>query len=85
MVTLIFVFLEWNLDHKPYSIFLWVLWTVGPPGWFVLEYWAVGPRPSTSPEVKNRFEEFKYSQDLAAKLWLGIVAALGAYILGHPH
>jgi hypothetical protein len=62
---------------------LWVFWTVIPPAWFIVEYWFVKPSSLSNAEIKDRFEQFQYSQGLAAKLWAGIVAALAAFVLGH--
>jgi hypothetical protein len=83
LLTLIAVVFEWEPARKPFATGLWVFWTVIPPTWFLIEYRYVGRPPSSSPEMKDRFDAFKYSQDLAAKLWLGIVASLGAFVLGH--
>jgi hypothetical protein len=81
--TLICVRLEWEAAQKPFATLLWVFWTVIPPAWFIVEYWSVKPSPLASGEIKSRFDQFKYSQGLAAKLWAGIVAALAAFVLGH--
>jgi hypothetical protein len=58
-------------EHIFLTSVLWFGWAVIPPAWFLVEYWASGRRPSLGTEMKNRFDEFKYSQDLAAKLWVG--------------
>lgn len=50
----------------------WLGWVVVPPLWFFFEYQflfkAYGPG--------DAFEAFKYGQDVASKVWLGIAATL---------
>jgi hypothetical protein len=84
--TLVCAIIERNSAHKIATSLWWFGWAVIPPAWFLLEYWYSGPSLlSNDPEMKNRFDQFKYSQDVSAKLWLGIVTALGAFIQFGPH
>lgn len=53
-------------------------WTVGPPIYFLFEYWRWGPRANVSPD----WEEFKYSQELAAKIWVALVSVLAILYFG---
>ena len=50
----------------------WLSWLIVPPLWFFFEYQFLfkhyGP--------DGAFESFKYGQDVASKIWLGIAAAL---------
>jgi len=59
-----------------------VLWTVGAPLWFMIEYHLFDDRDDKA------FARFKYGQSLAAKLWAGMSVALtilyfGKGLLGH--
>ncbi|MDB5578680.1 MAG: hypothetical protein JWR80_3856 [Bradyrhizobium sp.] len=54
------------------------LWTIGPPLWFMLDYFYLVPsRPLDKlPDV----EAFKHMQELARNVWLAALAILvGAY------
>jgi hypothetical protein len=70
-----------------FARFLTLLWAVLPPSWFFLEWWAWAP-PSPEagsenpvPDVAKRpavdaFNEFKYTQEVAAKIWIGFAGVL---------
>ena len=45
-------------------------WAIGPPSYFLIEYTFEGNIEGPT------FEHLKYSQDLATKLWAGVVALL---------
>ncbi len=51
-------------------------WAVVPPLWFLIEYSAQQDDPPT------KIERLKYLQDLSAKVWAGIVAALAVLYFG---
>ncbi len=51
---------------------VWLGWVVVPPLWFVFEYQFLFK--TYGPD--GAFEAFKYGQDVASKVWLGIAAAL---------
>jgi hypothetical protein len=60
------------------DIFLYGLWIIGPPLFFLFEYAYI-----FEPDAKNKeaqFEEFKYSQELASKIWAAL-AVLFSIIL----
>jgi hypothetical protein len=46
------------------------LWMTVPPLWFLLE-WTL-----FKYQAKQEFDDFKHSQDLAGKLWAGVLAFL---------
>jgi hypothetical protein len=52
-----------------------VVWAVGPPVWFWAEYFAVYMRWG-KPE---KFDHFKYGQQVAAAIWAAILASLLAF------
>jgi hypothetical protein len=60
-----------NPDKRP-IIILFALWTILPPLWFFLEGYLA--------DRGQGFEEFKYSQELARNLWIGIAALIGLLI-----
>jgi hypothetical protein len=49
---------------------VFLLWSVGPPVWFWLEYAYLWPQTGTS------FEDLKYGQELAKNIWVSIGAVL---------
>ncbi len=51
-------------------------WALGPPLWFVLEYWLL-----FDPENED-LQSFKYHQNLGKNLWLGFLIYLAAFYLG---
>jgi hypothetical protein len=56
-----------------YSLAFILLWVIGPPLFFLLEYSLVGRREDKNlPDI----EAFKYTQDLCSKLWLAAVGIL---------
>ena len=50
------------------------IWTVGPPIWFLVEYTFLYGKDDTD----MAFEKFKHQQQLAAAVWLGLMAFLAA-------
>ena len=50
------------------------IWTIGPPIWFLVEYALLYDKNDTD----EAFEKFKHYQQLAAALWLGLMAFLAA-------
>ena len=63
-----------NLIAERYWMFVVMaaMWTIGPPLWFLFEYAFLYDKNETS------IEEFRYQQQLAAALWLGVMACLAA-------
>lgn len=51
---------------------MWAFWVVVPPIWFAFEYFWLFKSCGNS----DHFEAFKYGQDIASKVWLGIVVLL---------
>ncbi len=47
-----------------------VIWTLGPPTWFAIEFWAL----SGEPERKDG--SLKEGQDVAAKIWAAVLAVI---------
>jgi hypothetical protein len=53
---------------------LFALWTIVPPIWFLFEWRRFGYT------TKQDFDDFKYSQELARNVWIGIGALIGILI-----
>jgi hypothetical protein len=53
-------------------------WVVLPPVWFWIEYFRVYPNQCPKPTL----EEFKYGQDVASKIWVGLVTVLFGLYFG---
>lgn len=59
-----------------------VAWTVLPPLWFFLETFIIEERllpseaRSTNAELKAGYDRLRVAQDLAAKLWAAVLAAI---------
>jgi len=67
------------MASKEFKRAIGVFWAIAPPVWFFVEYYCLfrnfGPTGSVD------FEHFKYTQDVAAKAWAGLVAVLGVYFI----
>jgi hypothetical protein len=63
--------------------FIIVFWAVAPPVWFMLEYNVL--YRCYGIHTSEVFEHFKYNQQLAAAVWVGIGAVLGAELLMVKH
>lgn len=51
-----------------------VLWTMGPPVWFFLEYWVASTY--VCPNDKEALANVKLWEDIAKTFWAGILAAV---------
>jgi len=74
----IFSFLATSLPAKWKGFFL-ALWIVIPPLWFMLEYRLYRFQGA---QRDMTFEEFKYGQELARNLWVGISTILAILYFG---
>jgi hypothetical protein len=59
-------------DHRQMQQVVLGVWILGPSVYFILE-WGV----YQGPFAGDKFEMFKVGQDLAAKLWAGILGVHG--------
>lgn len=50
----------------------WIFWVFAPPLWFSFEYFQLY-KPCGQP---GTFEAFKYGQELAHRLWVGIATVM---------
>lgn len=50
----------------------WIFWVFAPPLWFSFEYFILYKNLGQD----GTFEAFKYGQDLAFKVWVGIATVL---------
>lgn len=56
------------------------IWSVAPPIYFFFEFhWAKYRKPTE--EIKANINDVKESQDMASKIWAGLVAALAVLFL----
>ena len=53
-----------------------IAWTVLPPIWFWYEYFFIYRKGHADGTQPPDFDMFKYGQDVSAKIWLAVVAAL---------
>lgn len=51
-----------------------LLWTIGPPIWFFLEYWIASTY--ACPNDKEALANVKLWEDIAKTFWAGILAAV---------
>ena len=58
----------------------WSVWTIVAPLWFLLEYELFNRAYPNPPD--GELAKLKYNQDLAAKLWVAVVAVFLALYLG---
>jgi hypothetical protein len=65
-------------DRHTAKSWLLSLWLLLPPAWFFIEYIFLY-RHFGKPEC---FEQFKYAQELVARGWIVLVAALGILFFG---
>ena len=72
------------LTHDTTKKVVLALWTLGPPIWFQFEWEILRGeiRGKEGPEFTKWFEQFKYSQELASKVWLAVVSVLLAIFYG---
>jgi hypothetical protein len=62
----------------PGSLLIGSAWLVGPPVFFIIEYYFIYPM-SGDP---MKFEQFKYGQELASKFWAAALVFLYAIATG---
>ena len=62
-------------QHEVRPLVAWLLigWAVGPPTWFLVEWAFLRPSDPDGSAAK----EMVRSQELASKIWAGVLAALG--------
>ena len=53
---------------------IWILWTISPPIWYLIEYFYFFPHFG----VREAFDNFKFGQDVSAKLWAAALAISSA-------
>ena len=57
-------------------------WTIAPPAWFFLETFTIddhllpSAEHSTNPQLKAEYDRLRVAQDLGAKVWAAILAAI---------
>ncbi|GAA0852822.1 hypothetical protein [Aliiglaciecola litoralis] len=61
-------------EHKDMAYMIGTFWVIGPPVWFFIEYFFIFRRFG-NPQAK---EELKRGQELASKIWAGVIIILTA-------
>jgi hypothetical protein len=51
-----------------------ILWTIGPPTWFFVEYWVASKY--VCPGDESALNQIKLWQDIAKNFWAGLLAAM---------
>jgi hypothetical protein len=81
-IAVVFAVISAFLSTAPEGVkrLILAVWTVGCPAWFTFEwrYLMRGGKGASS----RWFERFKYSQELASKFWLAVIAVLAALYFG---
>ena len=65
---------------QPLSVVLIAIWTVGPPAWFLVEYFRM---PYIPIDRLPNIEAFKYTREMARDFWIAAVALLAALAGAH--
>ncbi len=60
------------------DVVIYGLWAIAPPAWFFVEYVRIFP--DALKLDPNQLADMKYTQDLAAKFWAGVLLLLGALL-----
>ena len=79
------------LIQKPRLVVMFCAWTILPPAWFLLEWYLFERPPEPNPpddaqynqklaKYSQKLADFKYSQELASKIWIAIAVVLGLLI-----
>lgn len=59
-----------------------VAWTIAPPAWFFLETFTINDHllpsaeHSTNPQLQSEYNRLRVAQDLGAKVWAAVLAAI---------
>ena len=55
-----------------------IIWAIAPPIYFFLEWWSWTPTKAEADlnERKFEFDQFKYTQEVATKFWIGFAGSL---------
>ena len=64
--------------------FLFLVWALVPPLWFILEWHYWEPDSKDTSDRKSQFDDFKYSQDLARYVWAAALVLLVTLLLKRP-
>jgi len=63
-----------------WKVAILLFWMVLPPIWFWFEY--VGLYRYDNEDQREKLDEFKYTQDVASKIWIALVTALTILYFG---
>jgi hypothetical protein len=60
-----------------------IFWAIAPPVYFFVEWWFWAPKKAEAglDERKFEFEQFKYTQEIATKFWVGFAGGLALLFL----
>ena len=80
IVTIWVVVKTWETDNVGLLYITIGCWAILPPTWFSLEYFYIYLRWGK----EERFENFKYGQQVSAAAWAGVLAGLIAFAATLP-
>jgi hypothetical protein len=72
VVIVLVTFACWRVHAQAVLFVLAVLWAIGAPFWFFVEYFYIY-RKAAAP---NSWEQFKHGQQVAVAIWAGVTASL---------
>lgn len=88
LASLAIAWLGWGVEVQPHQTWpmvklvqagVAIFWIVAPPVWFWIEYFYVNWSNYLSWKGKSdaeKFERFKYGQDISSKIWLAVSTSL---------
>ncbi len=65
------------LADKQMKQIIFVIWIIGVPVWFGIEYWYLKRKKKI-----DDLDHFKYGQELARNIWAGVAVVLGLSAAG---
>ena len=72
-----FLEFNWHERVKVVQASIICFWTVGPPIWFTVEFWA-----RAGGMEREEFARFKYAQQLGSRVWVTMIAVLAFLYFG---
>lgn len=79
LVTVLVMILFPRFRSPPFAAAMAASWFIGAPLWFWKEYFFI--YRAAGGGLPESFEHFKYGQQVAAAIWAGFSAVLGAFAL----
>jgi hypothetical protein len=73
-----YVYYHRGKEHELQALLIGGFWVVGPPVWFFIEHFYLF-RNFGDP---SQYDQFKREQELASKIWAGVIIVLAAIYTG---